>query len=440
MNSDSKSMFYEIGDRSAGKGFTHAKLANYAIILLVALMVAGPWITYKPAPFTGEGSPLRQYSYVMVLAMVIYACRLREYPSRLLTLPVSLTIALAYCWISLSWSDVAGVALRRVILTTLIIWTIFAAIRVSGFDDTLKSLRSIMIVILVLNFIAAVFFPSFGIHTVGGFAETDDGGIIGDWRGVMSHKNFAGPFCAVTILTFLFCNKDMTQFKRWAVILGALLFLIMTASKTSMGILALSLSVGTLVSFYNVRFRIIVMPLLLIVIGLIVILAVFNWDVLIAPLQREDALTGRVQIWPVLIAYWHDHVWLGSGYGSFWNVGATTPIFSYVKANNWVGDQGQGHNGYLDLLVALGLPGLILVVICVIIWPLARLLWIVNVPGDRRGYTFALVMFCAFHNLTESTLFERDAIVNVFLMMALALVEVMSREGQYQAPPSRNYV
>lgn len=427
MSSDSEFLAYPVNG-GGGKGFTHTKLAGYSIMLLLVLVVAGPWISYKPAPFTGDGSPLRQYSYLLVFGLTIYACRMRDYPLRFLAIPASLAIALAYCWVSLLWSDAAGIAVRRLTLTTILIWTIFTAVRLVGFEETLKNLRIVMLGVLVLNFLVAIGLPSIGTHASGGFAETTDENIIGSWRGIMVQKNFAGAFCAVTIFTYIFCNRDMRPLLKWAVIIGSFLFLYKTNSKTSMGLVIMSTVLGFAFMRYHPKFRVLVLPLTILIIGIVALLAILNWEIVTAPFQDEDAFTGRIQIWPVLLAYWQDHVWLGAGYGSFWNIGASSPLFSYVSANNWVGDLGNGHNGYIDLLITLGLPGLILILACVIFWPMIKLFSTINIPGERRGYLLAMILFSSLHNLTETSLFERDTIMNIFLMFALALLEVAGRK------------
>ena len=70
------------------------------------------------------------------------------------------------------------------------------------------------------------------------------------------------------------------------------------------------------------------------------------------------SLTGRVQIWPVLLDYVSNHLWLGSGYGSFWAIGDASPIFEFD--NSWLMTIDHSHNGYLETLVHTGVIGLAL--------------------------------------------------------------------------------
>jgi O-antigen ligase len=151
------------------------------------------------------------------------------------------------------------------------------------------------------------------------------------------------------------------------------------------------------------------------------------WDEMLGPFQRKDALTGRVEIWPYLFNYAKDHPFTGSGYGSFWNIGENSPVYQYTK--NWVSELGNGHNGYIDLLVQIGVPGLVLAVIATIISPAVRLLS-TNVAGrSQLALLVAMLVFCAGHNMTESSLLERDTIIEVFLMFTIALTGVVTRRS-----------
>jgi O-antigen ligase len=83
---------------------------------------------------------------------------------------------------------------------------------------------------------------------------------------------------------------------------------------------------------------------------------------------------------------------------------------------------GNGHNGYLDLALQVGVPGMVLVTFAAIVWPLLRLFSSRIASPARRALIVAVVIFCAGHNITETSLFDRDMIVHVFLMFAIALI------------------
>ncbi len=153
---------------------------------------------------------------------------------------------------------------------------------------------------------------------------------------------------------------------------------------------------------------------------------IFYTDMLNKPFQREDSLTGRVQIWPPLVAYALDNPLLGAGFGSFWNIGRESPIFAY-STTYWVTQLGNGHNGYLDLLVQIGFPGLILVVMALIVTPMLRLSLSPYASRNQGALLLALIIFCTGHNFTETSLMDRDAFVHLYLVMAGALARTLAR-------------
>lgn len=396
-------------------------LVLLAFAVAFGFVMLGPLISYKPRPFSGDGNPLRQLGYVGVLIATLVAVRPLHRPDRLLVLPLTMVLALGWCWISITWAIEPDIAIRRLILTTIFAWTMFALVANLEGDRALTTLRWLLVVMLVVNFAVVLAFPTFGIHQAGEDIETT---VAGAWRGLMTQKNFAGALCALTILAFVFDAKRVKPLIRVGVIAAAGVFLFFSQSKTSGGILVFSLVAGLLFLCYNPAYRAFLIPTIMVFVCTVFVLAQVYWDQIVAPLSDPGAFTGRTQIWPPLIAYAREHPITGAGYGSFWNIGyGLSPIFHYSKG--WVLDYVvQAHNGYLDLLISIGVPGLVLVVIATLLAPMARLLASHAVSRQRGALLMSMLLFCAGHNLTESSIFDRDAIVQAFLMFTVAMITV----------------
>ncbi len=161
-----------------------------------------------------------------------------------------------------------------------------------------------------------------------------------------------------------------------------------------------------------------------------------TWKEAIGPFAKPTAFTGRVQIWPHLVSYIQDHPLTGTGYGAFWNIGDSSPIYAYSK--NWVSTISSGHNGYLDLASQIGLPGLIVAVLAAFVIPLYKLLTSQSLPRWRGALLVSMIVFCAGHNMTESGLFDRDVIVWVFLLITIALTEIATRKRSSSSSSSRS--
>lgn len=409
-----------------------ARLAMLVFATVFAFVVTGPIMSYKPQPFTGEGSPLRQIGYVVTLGLTLLAMRPMLRPDRLLALPLSMVVVLAWCWLSLGWAIDPGIGLRRLMLTTIFTWTMFVLVAHVEPARAMAILRWIMVTTLLLNFATVFVLPDLGVHQA---SDEFDKSLAGAWRGMMIQKNFAGAMCAFTILAFLFDAKRIHPFVRLAVIAAAAVFIYFSQSKTSAGILVLAIAAGALYGRYNPAYRALLIPVSVVALVTGFIFAQVYWQELIAPLNDRSALTGRTQIWPLLIAYARDHPMLGSGYGSFWNIGyGIGPIFRYD--DSWIKDYAtQGHNGYLDVLVTIGLPGLILAVAATLVVPFIRLLSSRTIGRGQGAFLMATLLFCAGHNLTESSLLERDVIVEAFLIFAVATIYTATARGPRRRPP-----
>lgn len=409
-------------------------LALVAMGGLLALTLLGPAMTILGGNAEGAGNVGRQAGYLLVLLLAVAAMRPLRHPERLLVVPWPLVVALGWCWLSLVWAIDPGVGVRRLILTTIVLWSAFALVRQIGYDRTLLMVRAALILVLIANFATSLLFPVVGIHQV---AEAD--GLAGDWRGMMAHKNIAGLACALTIILFAFDRRKLPYWAMGAPIVGAGVFLILSNSKTSIGLIAAALILGFGVALFNRRFATVLRlsrPARTgIVLALVAALAALlhlgvQSDAMLTYISDPRNLTGRTSIWVPMVRYYLSNPMLGTGYGSFWNINAASPIKS--DQQGWLLAVTQGHNGFLDLMITIGLPGLVLVLAATLIWPFGRLLLRPGIRFAACAMIASIVLFCICHNATESSLFDRDTIGQVFLMLALALLT----NTEAPAPPT----
>ncbi|PZP13418.1 MAG: hypothetical protein DI607_08590, partial [Sphingomonas hengshuiensis] len=111
--------------------------------------------------------------------------------------------------------------------------------------------------------------------------------------------------------------------------------------------------------------------------------------------------------------------------------GNASPIWSITRS--WVAQSSHGHNGYLDLLVTIGLPGTVLAVAMLVVWPLMRLFLSLSISKQQRALLFAMLAFGIGHNLTESSILNGPSVVEVFLILAIALIYRLAELGRYAA-------
>ena len=385
-------------------------LGIFHLFRMTALEVAGV------QHLTGHGNMFRQASYLLLFTLAIVKLRVFQDLRQILILPASMMILLAWCWSSIFWAVDPAITIRRLVLITLNIWTVFLCVEHAGYERTMRMIRIVLAVTLVLNFLSIPLLPM-AIHRVSDPANPD---IAGAWRGILGQKNFAGAVCALTILIFAFSGRSIGNWLRWSVITGAFIFLWKSQSKTSLGMLLVALVIGWIYTVLGTRHRRVLIP---IVATIGIAIAVIARDYLF-PLNPQS-LSGRAQIWMVLTRSVGDHAWLGAGFGSFWDIGNDSPIFHYTKS--WVAGIASGHNGYLDLLTQLGVPGLALAVYAMVVVPAWSLLVNTHIPTRQGALLISCLFFCIGHNFTESTILATDFIIELFFLITMALTGQVAR-------------
>lgn len=400
------------------------------IFLWIVLVGAIPFQDWTLRGEAGAGDPINQILYAALFLALLCASGV---PSRreLLCVPVLLVAASGYALLSTLWSVAPLITFRRASLTAMIIWMVFRYVDDLGRVRFLQIQRAALAVILVLNYLA-VLLTHYGIH---GEVFGESLSIVGNWRGLVPHKNVAGVLCAMTVLMMVFGEGQFHKVIRIAVLVGATIFLLFTQSRTSEVALLVGLASGFFIKPYEASRRVafsMVMALLLLL-GLLIVSS--NVRFLTNLLNDPGSLTGRTAIWPLLLEYAGQHLWTGAGFGAFWQVGEASPIWTLTSG--WVATYaGHGHNGYLDLLVTIGLPGAILATLGAVIVPLFRLLNSAEIGKPARSLLLAVIVFCATQNLTESGLFYVASVVEVFLIAAVAVTYQIVREAKTGARPA----
>jgi exopolysaccharide production protein ExoQ len=411
-------------------------LASLTLLAMLALAILGPWMNINNE---GLQSELRQLGYAVILVLTLITSRPWRHPERLLVVPWPLLLALGWCWLSLLWALDPLTGLRRLVLTTVVLWSLFALIRQLGSERVITILQIALVLTLIANYAAVLADPALGMES-GRLADpalNTRGDAV--WRGIMGQKNWAGLTCAVTILLFAFYAGRVHVVGRVTMAGAAAYFLLRSDSQTSMIMCVLALAVGALFTWLTTRFgqRQLAAPAwawtLWVAAAATIAYLALNAALVVHDLVNDPAgLTGRTQIWAALVKAFVDRPWFGIGYGSFWDLGPQGPIYTY--ATSWVATMSQGHNGYLDLLVQIGTVGTLIVLFATLVWPTQRLLR----GGDHpaRALAAALIVFCLGHNFSESGLFDRDSLSQVLLLTAIALLWAVTAAGSVPGRPN----
>ena len=275
-----------------------------------------------------------------------------------------------------------------------------------GADRAFKLWRIVLVGVLLVNWIS-IPLVAVAKHLPG---EVDPA-LVGNWRGLYGHKNIAGAVCALTVILFLFSHNGKRNWIGVLVALAAIGFLVMTKSKTSMGILPLALAAGWI---YQIAWRdslsraIVAIAVLLLLLG-VGLFALLDADAIVHTLENPAEFTGRSAIWVAELHYIRDHPLLGAGFGTFADTGGVSPLHDYI-GGSWVEAVSHGHNGYLQLLVTVGGVGFALAMAALLLPPL-RSFWDLNWDGGPfRPLLFVIFVFTVLHNVDELDLVEGDGV------------------------------
>jgi exopolysaccharide production protein ExoQ len=210
-----------------------------------------------------------------------------------------------------------------------------------------------MAVVCISSFIAIFAYPQFGIHNPGNTTNPEH---YGAWRGMSGHKNDFGRLLALSCNIFLIGFLTRTS-RRWIYLAFALFsILLIGGSRSGQAVVLVVLPPITLVMLLWLRRMSLQIRSLVILVAIpIGIFLSLLSNVIITEvlniLGKDPTLTGRSEIWSAVIASLGHHILLGGGYGTGWELVAEG-VFLRIG-----GTMTHAHNGYLDLVLDVGIVG-----------------------------------------------------------------------------------
>lgn len=276
-----------------------------------------------------------------------------------------LGIFVFYAIASISWSIAAERSIHTVyiMVAAALIGSIFAVIYSA--KRILKTLFIFTMGIGILSLLLAIVNPSLVIH--------QESVWFGAWHGIFGHKNDFGPLMALgnglSLISFGW-STGKRDFVVNILSYFMTLFLIVVSRSTTAWILWVILNGSVLVYFAWIKWHSKLNGKNLVnIAGLSSIAALFGSLALIAVFLltgKSLNLTGRVPLWMNLLEnVVSKKPWFGYGLETLWY----SPIFQKwaAKTSGW-GDAIiviNGHNGYMDILLYLGVVGL--AILCVVL-------------------------------------------------------------------------
>ena len=323
--------------------------------------------------------------------------------------------------VSAVWSVDPMITARRSV--TLAIGVGFGYYAASRFtmDGVLRRIAAASLGLAASSVFVALLIPRFGVMS--------DGDLAGRWNGVFPHKQQLGQamFLGVMVLAWL-----VPRYRGWgktglyAGIAACLGVLMMARSQTSMlSVLAVP-PMFLVMAASRVSGIARMWALYAMTVVLAALLAVLTTDLseIMGFFGRDASLTGRAPLWGLLLGIIADHAATGFGYGAFWI--ADNPVSMRVNdISGWYVP--EAHNGYLDLMLQTGLPGLLLAL--AMLYGILRDSFAAN--AERVGWASfagAFTLIVTISNLAETMLF-RTGDVQCMLLPLLCAALLARRAG-----------
>lgn len=224
-------------------------------------------------------------------------------------------------------------------------------------------------IILFLCYFGVIVLPSRSIHQASDALEPL---LAGDWRGVFRHKNEAASVMTVLIIVAIYLCKRWSFVGGLAMLLLSLVFLVKSGGKTALGLLPIIIATGWFILRWP-RWRYVVVTSLLAIFAVVTVGTTVDpvFSQMLTKMKIDATFTGRTDIWTVAIDYIRQSPLVGYGYQAFWRSDAL--MTSFTENNTWATTAPDSHNGYFDLLLAGGVPGLVLVLLWLYLLPLVYL-------------------------------------------------------------------
>ncbi len=385
------------------------------LLFLLSQGLLGPLLAADGDP---DSSALLRAMWLPIYALTLLW--LVSSPTRTLDLmwrvPVILLLS-ALCLASFVWSVDSGLTLRRgfaLVMTTLIGIALAARF---DWDELIPLFAAVFAIIALLSAAMALGYPAMGVHH-----DVHSGA----WRGIFWEKNTLGAMMAFGTAAAIAASACQPSHRRiwWGLATFMAAMVLMSTSKTAL--LAMLLSLSGCGAIHLVRRGFGFAALILCGGGLVVFVGGLILSVapvtVIEAMGRDATLTGRTDIWIILAEQVEDRPWTGFGYGAFWS-GDYGPAFWVRQRTQW--DVPTAHNGWLELVLAVGIPGVVLMLISLLA-SLARAFGRLF-RGPEAYWAIVFFVLIALISISESNLVQRNAISWVLYVATAARLAMPRR-------------
>jgi len=413
--------------------FSALEIARCLTVIAALLLV---WLTLEPFPdlqdpglvTISSGNLVPTYSAFGALALLAVLLSAASASPALLSLCTPLNIAFG-CWmlINTAFSAQPGLSLQRLALTaSAMLLAVMVPLLPSSRSHLNLCLGAAAGILLTLCYLGLLLVPHLSIHTARDIAEPL---LAGDWRGSFGHKNIAAPTMAIIVLLGIYLARTSSMLAGALIVALAGTFLFFSEGKSALTLLVVVLLLAHIVSRANQLWTKCLLcfgPVLLInIVAVGSVVSATLADVM-KLLPFDATFTGRADIWQFALEAISLNPIKGYGYAVFWeNPSNQTAIDGQIR---WALDAAHSHNGYLELALTTGLPGLALFLLIFVVGPLRDFHVVQRSRQDPAlgGFFLSVWLFGIYLSSMETFLLDRQNPTWFVFMVAVAGLRFMS--------------
>jgi O-antigen ligase len=345
--------------------------ATFIAVLLLAWVSLRPFIDLGNAKLKDLSTGNEALTYLAFggFATLMLALAMRDNMPAVMTL-LSPVYLLFGGWIVLTvlLSLDPNTSIRRFALTVCVV-SVAATLMLlpKSQSELVRWLSIAALALLAICYLGVLLAPNVSIHLA---TDTQEPHLAGDWRGSFGHKNVAAAIMAMLVFIGIYIIRSGARLSGIAIIALSALFLIKAEGKSSTALLVMVLcmtQVTTVVRPFWARVTIMLVPLL--AMNLLSVGTVINPELeqIVSLLPIDTTFTGRTDIWTFAIQALQLRLPTGYGFAAFWG---SSSVQNLPQGMEWAEYASHSHNGYLDTALAMGLPGVALLIAALVIAPL----------------------------------------------------------------------
>jgi O-antigen ligase len=424
-----------LGLRNLG---TLGRIGSEAALILAVLVAGGafsmPLSGLDPhAPIVVDSASVRsEIAIGLAFAVVmLFGLAARERLAALLRQNLLLLALPGLALTSVLWAPEPATALRRALAFAA---TVVAGIALAAHRPGLAALTLIARIAaagVVMSLVFVVFSPAYALHQASDAMQNLH---AGDWRGVFIHRTVLGQLSALSLALAVHGGPRPygATAIRFGVILASGVCLAMAHSGGGLVSAGLLLAAPWVLKLCQAMARRggAAMAVVGMAFGALGLIAPTLVSLALQGLGKDATLTGRTTLWSLTAPAVAGRPWSGYGYST----GFRQVVATLAPVQNAFGYVPNAQNGYLEVVLNLGLAGLLLVLAAlgVAAWRAATLALALRTPAEPLAtLPFLIVVFIIEMNMIEATLISAN---DIFVLIYVTAFTALSQISAASAP------